>query len=92
MPLARVTRLTALELGQLCLDHLVDDPNELMRFMSVSGYSPDGLREAIKSPALSRGLIEYVAAYEPLMIAICTKVSVRPEDFMRVYYKLNPEG
>ena len=63
-----------------------------MRFMNVTGYTPDGVRGAAGTPALSRGLIEYVAAYEPLMLALCAKASLRPEDFMRVYYKLNPSG
>jgi hypothetical protein len=53
--------LTAESLTDLCLGHLAQDPELLGEFMGVAGYSPAGLRAAIGSEQLGRGLIDYFA-------------------------------
>jgi hypothetical protein len=83
-------RLTPLAIGELCLGHLADDPAQLAEFMSATGYSPAGLRSAVGSDNLARGLIDYFAQNESLMLALCTSSGLRPDDFMRVWAKLNP--
>jgi hypothetical protein len=85
-------RHTVQELGGLCLDFLVRDPEQLMRFMTVTGYDPAGLRKAVGSAALASALIDHFASNEALLLAFCSSVSMRPEEFMRVYWKLNPGG
>jgi hypothetical protein len=84
--------LTAESLTDLCLRHLAQDPELLGEFMGVAGYSPAGLRAAIGSEQLGRGLIDYFAQNEPLLLALCSNNALRPEDFMRVWARLNPEG
>jgi hypothetical protein len=79
-------------LAQLCLGHLAEDPAQLAEFMSVTGYSPDGLRQAVGSDQLGRGLIDYFAQNEPLMLTLCANSGLRPEEFMRVWARLNPAG
>ena len=78
--------------GDLCFAKLTNDPEELLRFMNVAGYDGARLRAALGTAALTRGMIEYVAANEPLMLAVCSDGGVKPEAFMRVYYALNPGG
>jgi len=82
--------LTPATLAELCLGHLAEDPDQLGQFMGVAGYSPDGLREAIGTEQLQHGLIDYFAQNEPLLLALCANNSMRPEDFMRVWARLNP--
>jgi hypothetical protein len=84
--------LTAESLTDLCLGHLAQDPELLAEFMGVAGYSPAGLRAAVGSEQLGRGLIDYFAQNEPLLLALCSGNSLRPEVFMRVWARLNPEG
>ncbi len=88
----RAAELSAVSLGELCLHHLAEDPAELARFMGETGYSPDALRRAAGSEALGRGLIDYFASNEPLLMALCANRNLRPEEFMRVWHKLNPSG
>jgi hypothetical protein len=78
--------------GDLCFTKLTNDPEELLRFMNVAGYNGAALRRALGTPALTRGMIEYVAQNEPLMLAVCGEGGIKPEAFMRVYYQLNPGG
>lgn len=89
MSLERTASRTAAELADLCFDFLTANPDELMLFMQASGYAPDRLRQAIGTDALGRGLIEYFASSESLLLALCKAASLKPEAFMRVYHALN---
>jgi hypothetical protein len=60
--------------------------------MVQTGIDPAGLRNAIGSDMLARGLIDYVAQNEPLLLALCANNRLRPEDVMRVWARLNPAG
>jgi hypothetical protein len=89
---ARPGALTPATLGELCLGHLAESPEALGEFMGVTGYTPNGLRAAIGSDQLQRGLIDYFAQNEPLLLALCANNALKPDDFMRVWAKLNPAG
>lgn len=84
--------LTAASLAQMCLGYLAEDPEQLAEFMGAAGYSPAGLRAAMGSNQLEHGLIDYFARNEPLLLALCANNELRPDDFMRVWAKLNPAG
>ena len=88
----KTTELTATALGELCLSYLVEHPAQLAEFMSVAGVAPDTLRRTAGSAELHRGLIDYVAQNEALLLALCANAGLRPEDFMRVWGRLNPAG
>ena len=76
-------------LGELCLHHLAEQPEQLAAFMGETGWSPATLRGAVGSEALAAGLIDYFAQNEPLLLALCANANMRPEDFMRVWGRLN---
>jgi hypothetical protein len=82
--------LDAEMLGELCLGQLAEDPAQLAEFMGFAGYDPTALRRAIGSRQLAGGLIDYFASNEPLMLTLCANNGFRPEDFMRVWHRLNP--
>ena len=84
--------LTPKTLADLCLGHLAENPDQLAEFMSLTGYSPDALRRAAGGDQLGRGLIDYFAQNEPLLLALCANSAIAPESFMRVWAKLNPAG
>ncbi len=84
--------LTVEALGDICLGHLAQEPEQLAQFMGVAGFSLQSLRSAVGSEQLGRGLIDYFAQNEPLLVALCQTHALRPEDFMRVWAKLNPAG
>jgi hypothetical protein len=84
--------LTSRALGDLCLHHLAENPAQLAEFMTMTGYSPDALRKAVGGDALDRGMIDYFATSEALLLALCANNSFKPDDFMRVWAKLNPAG
>lgn len=92
MPLRENAELNARSLADLCLARLAEAPEELAQFMAVTGYSPQSLRTSLDSDQLAHGLIDYVAQNEPLMLAVCANANLKPEAFMRIWHKLNPQG
>jgi hypothetical protein len=92
LPSLKPDPLTPKTLADLCLGHLAENPEQLGEFMVQTGYSPDSLRRSAGSDAFGRGLIDYFAQNEPLLLALCANNSLQPESFMRVWAKLNPSG
>jgi hypothetical protein len=90
--MARSGGLTVGRLADLCLGQLAEDPEQLAQFMGMTGYSPAGLRAAVGTGQLGRGLIDYFAQNEPLLLALCANNGLKPEEFMRVWAELNPAG
>ena len=80
------------EIADLCLTHLVNNPEQLADFMSITGLSPNNLKRAASDGTLATGLIDYVVQNEPLLLAICQSASIKPDAVMRAWAKLNPAG
>lgn len=83
-------RMEVSTLADLCLGQLAEDPAQLAEFMGFAGYDPTALRRAVGTTQLANGLIDYFAANEPLLLTLCANNALRPEDFMRVWHRLNP--
>jgi hypothetical protein len=79
-------------LAASCLGYLAENPDELLAFMQFAGLDPTALRNSVGSPALQRGLIDYFASNEPILLALCANSGLSPEQFMRVWHRLNPSG
>jgi Protein of unknown function (DUF3572) len=77
-------------LGRMCLDQLAEDPAQLAEFMATTGFSPATLRKAVGSDELNRGLLDYFASNEPLLLALTANRGMKPEAFMRVWHMANP--
>jgi hypothetical protein len=90
--LPRSIELTPQALGEMCLGYLAENPSQLAEFMGLTGYSPNALRKVAGTPELDGGLIDYFAQNEPLLLALCANNNFRPDDFMRVWARLNPSG
>ena len=60
--------------------------------MQFAGLDPDMLRRSVGSPGLQLGLIDYFASNEPILLALCANSGLSPEQFMRVWHRLNPSG
>lgn len=90
MPRSEEVRLDEAALADMCLGYLAENPENLAEFMGIAGYDPQSLRAAVGSKDFGRGLIDYFAANESLLLALCANRSIKPEAFMRVWHRLNP--
>jgi hypothetical protein len=85
-------RMELSALADLCLGQLAEDPAQLAEFMGFAGYDPTALRRAVGTRQLATGLVDYFAANEPLMLSLCANNGLKPDEFMRVWHRLNPGG
>lgn len=76
-------------LSEAGLDFLVGDPEELSRFMNISGYDPDTLRASIGTPEFELAVLNYFASNEPALLAMCANKGIQATDFMRIWHKQN---
>ncbi|MFD2646319.1 DUF3572 family protein [Devosia albogilva] len=77
------------DLADSCLSFLAEHPEELMAFMQVAGLDPEALRRSVGTPDLQHGLIDYFAANEPILLALCANAGITPEQFMQVWHQQN---
>jgi hypothetical protein len=80
--------LSLKELAQLCLDHLVHNPDQLAEFMVQTGLSPDNLRRLVGTDGFAHGLLDYVVANEPLLLAIAAEAQLKPESITQTWARL----
>ena len=92
MPRSEKVETSASAIADACLGYLAENPDELLAFMQFAGLDPDALRHSVGSSALQRGLIDYFASNEPILLALCANSGMSPEQFMRVWHRLNPSG
>lgn len=90
MPRSDSTRLDETVLAEMCLSELAESPENLAEFMGVAGYDPASLRAAVGTKEFGRGLLDYFASNEPLLLTLCANRGLTPEAFMRVWHQLNP--
>ncbi|MEO8756824.1 MAG: DUF3572 family protein [Devosia sp.] len=79
------TRLTIPELAELCLEYLAQNPEQLAEFMIQSGIQPTDLRRLMGTHELAHGLIDYVVANEPLLVAIAGANDLKPESITQAW-------
>lgn len=92
MPRTEKADTSLAALADSCLGYLAENPEELLAFMQFAGLDPDSLRRAVGSTGLQRGLIDYFAANEPILLALCANSGLSPEAFMQQWHRLNPSG
>ena len=77
---ARITRKIAETLAIQALGFMAGDPERLGAFLAVTGIGPEMIRKAAAEPAFLAGVLDYVVADEPLLIAVAEQAGVTPQD------------
>jgi hypothetical protein len=65
--------------GLLALGFLAADEDRLERFLALSGLDLETLRSRAQDPALHGGLLDYLLADEPLLLAFAAEQDLKPE-------------
>lgn len=76
-------------LGEYCLDYLISDTEELARFMNLSGYNPQTLRDSIDTAELQTALLNYFASNEAALLAMCANAGIKTSRFMTCWGRQN---
>jgi hypothetical protein len=81
--LNRIDRERAEKLAIRALSYLAADPEQLGRFLALSGLGPETLRTASRDPHFLAGVLDFVAGDERLLIAFADEVESKPQDLMQ---------
>jgi hypothetical protein len=67
------------EIAGTVLGWLAGEPDMLSRFMALSGMQPQQLRYAVNDPQFLAGMIDFLMAHEPTLMAFCEATGTKPE-------------
>ncbi|WP_244635844.1 DUF3572 domain-containing protein [Chthonobacter albigriseus] len=74
----RLTREKAEEIAILGLQFLVGDPEQLGRFLALTGIGPLEIRSAAAEPGFLAGVLEFFMADESLLLSFAASRNLRP--------------
>jgi hypothetical protein len=71
------------ELAIAALGFIAGEPEQLGRFLAMTGIGPDSLRDAARESRFLAGVLDHVAADEALLLAFAAANEIDPEAVMR---------
>jgi hypothetical protein len=73
-------RDAARDLAIAALEFLAGAPEELARFLALSGIDPGAIRAAAAEPGFLGGVLAYVAGNERTLLAFAASAGIAPEE------------
>jgi hypothetical protein len=70
------------------LGWIIGQPDRAERLLSLTGLSPEALREGLGDPAVLGAVIEFLRAHEPDLIAAAEALGVEPGELAAVAERL----
>ena len=67
------------ELALAALAATLNDERRALRFLDLTGLSPDELRERAAEPGLLAALLAFLEAHEPDLLQVAAAIGVKPE-------------
>ncbi|WP_077547186.1 DUF3572 domain-containing protein [Pseudorhizobium flavum] len=61
------------------LGWLASEPDMLGRFLALTGLEAGQLRQAVDDPDFLAGMLDFVMAHEPTLLAFCEASGTKPE-------------
>lgn len=68
---------------------LAAEPEQMGRFLALSGLRADQLRSAAGDPGFLAGVIDFVMGHEPTLMAFCATTAAKPEAVAAAAYVLS---
>ena len=90
---AQVAHETAEMLAIQALSFIAGEPDQLARFLDMSGIAPDEIRAAAREVAFLAGVLEHMLGDESLLVAFAESAGIDPGEIAQARVALNsPEG
>ena len=89
---APMTAEEAESLGAQALQFLADEPRLLARFLAFSGIAPQQVRRAAAEPGFLAGVLDFLLAHEPDLMAFSAASGRPPVEIVRARAALGPGG
>ena len=91
MPPQKMTRDGAESVAIDALSFLAGEPELLGRFLAISGIRPDQIRAAAQAPGFYAGVLRFIAAHEPTLLAFASAAGLPPDRVLEALRRL-PHG
>lgn len=75
----------ALELAIAALGYIAGAPEELSRFLALTGIAPDAIRAAAAEPGFLGGVLGYIAGNERMLLAFAAQSGIAPEEVEKAW-------
>jgi hypothetical protein len=72
------------------LSFLAGRPEELGRFLALTGVDPSGLRHSAAEPGFLGGVLDFLLQDEPLMMVFADAEGLAPEAIAKARHRLDP--
>jgi len=69
---------------------IAGDEEQISRFISLTGISPDEMREAAGSQSFLIAVLEFFMGDEPTLLAFCTSQNIDPNDIQKALHTFSP--
>ncbi|WP_246660358.1 DUF3572 domain-containing protein [Nitratireductor sp. XY-223] len=79
------------ELAVDVLSWIASDGEMMSRFLAISGLSVDNLRAASSEPGFLAGVLGFLMAHEPTLLAYCSARDIDPETVVEAWRELGGE-
>jgi hypothetical protein len=73
----------AAQLAIAALSFIASEPEELGRFLSLTGIGPESIRQAARQPDFLVGVLDHLASDERLLLAFAAQNDIDPDQVMR---------
>jgi hypothetical protein len=73
----------AARLAIAALSFIASDPEQLGRFLALTGIGPESIRDAASEPGFLLGVLDHLAGDEALLVAFANQNGIDPEDVTR---------
>ena len=70
----------ARELAIVALGYIASDPEQLSRFLALTGIDPSAIRAAAEEPGFLAGVLTYISGNERTLVAFAAHAGVGPEE------------
>ena len=75
---AEEVQAAALEIGVKALTFIAGDPEQMERFLALTGIKVGQVRAASRDPAFFAGLLDFLLGHEPTLIAFASEAGLSP--------------
>ncbi|RFC64847.1 MULTISPECIES: DUF3572 domain-containing protein [Mesorhizobium] len=79
---------TAEQIAINALGFIASDPVLLNRFLAITGIEASDIRHAAAQPGFLAGVLQFIAAHEPTLIAFSVNASVPPTEVVKALRSL----
>lgn len=74
---------TAEDLAIRALGYIAGDPTLMSRFLALTGIEAADIRQAAAQPGFLAGVLQFIAAHEPTLVAFSEAESIPPQEILK---------